>query len=64
MQECQSTFDDLRAQVDVVVVLHEYVKARGSDVELDKVYYEVFTVREGKVSRMQWFDDRLDAMEG
>ena len=42
----------------VVVLLHEYRRGRGSGVELEADTAVVFTVRDGRIARMQGFMDQ------
>ena len=51
----------LDAGDDVVVLLHEFRRGRGSGVELEIDTAVVFTVRDGRVVRMQGFMDRAAA---
>jgi len=45
----------------VVVLFHEYRRGKGSGVELETDTAAVFTVRDGRVLRMQGFMDRATA---
>jgi uncharacterized protein len=47
----------------VVVVVEERGRARGSGAELGHAYGVVFTVRDGKIARMEWFHSRAEALE-
>jgi ketosteroid isomerase-like protein len=47
----------------VVVVAHHQGRGRKSGVEVDTRFYEVYTVREGKVSRVDEFAERREALE-
>jgi ketosteroid isomerase-like protein len=66
-----SAFDELTVTVEetidagdrVVVVAHHRGRGRRSGVEVDARYYEVYTVREGKVSRIDEFADRAEALQ-
>jgi ketosteroid isomerase-like protein len=66
-----SAFEELTVTVEeiidagdrVVVVAHHQGRGRASGVEVDARYYEVYTVREGKVSRVDEFADRAKALE-
>jgi ketosteroid isomerase-like protein len=53
----------LDADDDVVVLFHEYRRGRGSGVELEIDTAAVFTVRDGRVLRMQGFMDRAAAQK-
>jgi ketosteroid isomerase-like protein len=46
----------------VVVVFRERGRGRGREVELDHHYGTVFTIRDGKIARLEWFDDREAAL--
>jgi ketosteroid isomerase-like protein len=48
---------------DVVVLLHEYRRGRGSGVELESDTAVVFAVRDGRVIRIQGYMDRDAALE-
>jgi ketosteroid isomerase-like protein len=39
------------------------VRGRGSGAEVEFDYWLVFTVRQGRIHRTQWFADRVDALE-
>ena len=51
----------LDAGDDVVVFLHEYRRGRSSGVELEVDTAAIYTVREGRVVRMQGYMDRAAA---
>lgn len=53
----------LDADEDVVVLLHEFRRGRGSGVELELDTAAVFTVRDGRVVRIQGFLDRAAAQK-
>ncbi len=53
----------LGADDDVVVLLHEFRRGRGSGVELEIDTAVVFTVRDGRVARMQGFLDPAAAQK-
>jgi ketosteroid isomerase-like protein len=48
---------------DIVVLLHEYRRGRGSGVELESDTAVVFAVRDGRVVRIQGYMDRDAALE-
>src|SRR4051794_13544140 len=66
-----SVFDELRVTVEeiidagdqVLVVAHHEGRGQKSGVEVDTRFYEVYTVREGKVSRVDEFIERAEALE-
>lgn len=47
----------------VVVMLHEFRRSRGSGVELETDTAAVFSVRDGRVLRIQGFLDRAAAQK-
>jgi uncharacterized protein len=51
------------ADDDVVVLVHEYRRGRGSGVELEIDTAVVFAVRDGRVVRIQGYMDRDAALE-
>jgi ketosteroid isomerase-like protein len=53
----------LDADDEVVVLLHEYRRGRGSGVELENDTAVVFTVRDGRVVRMQGYMDPAAAQK-
>jgi len=60
------TFDEFNWEVDefvdagdhVVVGLRERGRARGSSATVDHLYGMVFTLREGKIVRLRWFETK------
>jgi ketosteroid isomerase-like protein len=66
-----TAFDDLRVTVEeiidagdrVVLVAHHQGRGRGSGIEVDARFYEVYTLREGKVSRVDEYTEREPALE-
>jgi ketosteroid isomerase-like protein len=62
--ELTLTFEEfIDAGDQVVVVAHHQGRGRKSGVAVDARYYEVYTVREGKVSRVDEFAERGEALE-
>jgi ketosteroid isomerase-like protein len=47
----------------VVVVAHHQGRGRVSGVEVDTRFYEVYTLREGKVLRVDEYTEREEALE-
>jgi ketosteroid isomerase-like protein len=66
-----SGFDDLRVTVEeiidagdqVVLVAHHQGRGRASGIEVDARFYEVYTLREGKVLRVDEYAEREEALE-
>jgi ketosteroid isomerase-like protein len=62
--ELTVTFEEfIDAGDQVVVVAHHQGRGRKSGIAVDARYYEVYTVREGKVSRVDEFAERGEALE-
>ncbi|HET9120803.1 MAG TPA: nuclear transport factor 2 family protein, partial [Solirubrobacterales bacterium] len=62
--ELTVTFEEfIDAGDQVVVVAHHRGRGRKSGVKVDTRYYEVYTLREGKVSQIDEFDEREGALE-
>jgi ketosteroid isomerase-like protein len=47
----------------VVVTVRMRGRGRGSGVEIDARFYDVYTLRDGKIVRMDQFTDRSQALE-
>ena len=66
-----SVFEELSVTIEeiidagdqVVVVAHHEGRGRKSGVKVDTRFYEVYTVREGKVSRVDEFTERAEALK-
>jgi ketosteroid isomerase-like protein len=66
-----SAFEELRVTAEeiidagdqVVVVAHHKGRGRQSGVEVDTRFYEVYTLREGKVSRVDEFNEMAEALD-
>jgi ketosteroid isomerase-like protein len=64
-------YDDFRVEPEeyvdagdqVVVIARNRATGRGSGVELDQRFAFVWTVQQGKLVRLQVFEDRRDALE-
>ena len=52
--------DDL---ILAIVVAHHSGRGRKSGVEVDTRFYEVYTLREGKVSRVDEYTERAEALQ-
>ena len=62
--EYEAIPEDLVETGDRVVVSVRYRgRGRGSGVEVGAVFHEVYTVREGRIVRMDEFNARSDALE-
>ena len=66
-----SVFEELSVTVEeiidagdqIVVVAHHEGRGRKSGIKVDTRFYEVYTVHEGKVSRVDEFTERAEALE-
>jgi ketosteroid isomerase-like protein len=66
-----SAFEEFKVTVEeiidagdqVIVVAHHQGRGRKSGITVDTRFYEVYTVREGKVSRVDEFNERAEALE-
>jgi ketosteroid isomerase-like protein len=47
----------------VAVRMRRKLRGRSSGVEVDYDYWAVFTFRDGKIARTEWFEGRDDALE-
>ena len=47
----------------VAVRMRRKLRGRASGVEVDYDYWAVFTFRDGKIARVEWFDERNHALE-
>jgi ketosteroid isomerase-like protein len=69
MVDFVDSFQDFRAEAEdfidagdhVVVAFRERGRARGG-VELEQVFGILYTLRDGRVARMQWFDGPDEAL--
>jgi ketosteroid isomerase-like protein len=70
MERWASAFEGLRVTVEeiidagdqVLVVAHHQGRGRESGVKVDTRFYEVYTLREGKVSRVDEYTEREEAI--
>jgi uncharacterized protein len=71
MSDFSASFEDFRAEPEeiidasddrVVVALRERGRPAGARVELDQLFGILFTLRGGKVVRMEWFDSPAEAL--
>ena len=63
-EELRVTFEEIIDAGDqVVVVAHHQARGRASGVEVDTRFYEVYTLRERKVSRVDEYTERAEALE-
>ena len=71
MERWASAFDELKVTFEeiidagdqVVVVAHHKGRGQASGVEVDTRFYEVYTLRQGKVSRVDEYIERAEALE-
>jgi ketosteroid isomerase-like protein len=71
MERWASAFDELKVTIEelidagdrVVVVAHHRGRGRASGVEVDTRFYEVYALHGGKVSRVDEYADRAEALE-
>jgi ketosteroid isomerase-like protein len=71
MADFMRHFDDFRADIEdivdggddrVVVAVRERGRPRGATIEIDHLFGIVYTLRERKVARMEWFDNPAEAL--
>jgi ketosteroid isomerase-like protein len=63
-EELNVTFEEIIDAGDqVLVVAHHHGRGRKSGVMVDARYYEVYTLRDGKVSRVDEYSERDEALE-
>jgi ketosteroid isomerase-like protein len=63
-EELNVTFEEIIDAGDqVLVVAHHHGRGRKSGVIVDARYYEVYTLRDGKVSRVDEYSERDEALE-
>jgi ketosteroid isomerase-like protein len=71
MERWASAFDELTVTVEeiidagdqVVVVAHHQGRGRQSGAEVETRFYPVYTLREGKVARVDEYTERAEALE-
>jgi ketosteroid isomerase-like protein len=71
MERWASAFDELELTAEefidagdrVLVTAYHRGRGRGSGVEVDTRFYELYTLRDGKVVRVDEFTDRPEALE-
>jgi ketosteroid isomerase-like protein len=65
-------FEDFRAEPEefidignnrVVVAIRERGRPHGATVELDQVFGVIYTLRDGKLAYMEWFNSPAEALE-
>jgi ketosteroid isomerase-like protein len=67
----QSTFDELEVTVEEIIDAEDRVvhsahgggRGRGSGIKVDARYYEVYTLRDGKIIRVDEYTERAEALE-
>ena len=47
----------------VAIRLHRHLRGTASGVEVDYDYWAVFTFRDGRAIRVEWFEARAEALE-
>jgi ketosteroid isomerase-like protein len=63
-EELRVTFEEIIDAGDqVVVVAHHEGRGQKSGIEVDTRFFEVYTLREGKVSRVDEYAEREEALE-
>jgi ketosteroid isomerase-like protein len=63
-EEFRVTFEEIIDAGDqVVVVAHHQGRGRKSGVKVDTRFYEVYTLRKGKVSRVDEYNEMAEALE-
>ena len=56
--------DEISEGTDTVAVrMRRKLRGRSSGVEVDYDYWAVFTFRDGKIARTEWFEGRAEALE-
>jgi ketosteroid isomerase-like protein len=62
-EEPEATAEEIIDAGDrVVVVAYFRARGRGSGVEVDARFYDVYTLRDGKIVRVDEFSDRAEAL--
>jgi ketosteroid isomerase-like protein len=55
--------EDFSAQGDhVLVAMRQRARGRGSGLEVEERFYQLFTLRDGKVFRFEEYSDKADAL--
>ena len=63
-EEAETTLEEVIEQGDrVFLTARFHARGRASGVEIDTRLYEVYTVRDGKVLRIDEYADRAEALE-
>ena len=63
-EELRVTFEEiLDAGDQVVVVAHHQGRGQASGIDIDARFYAVYTLRDGKVSRIDEYAERDEALE-
>jgi len=72
MSEWTEPFDDWRLEVEaihsagddmVVAILRQRGRSRSTDVPVDMLFAQVYTVRDGKQTRMEMYSNPAEALE-
>jgi ketosteroid isomerase-like protein len=70
MQDYMGVFESYRTEPEEFIDAGEHVvfaqtevgRPRSSSVELSETWFAVFTLRDERILRLQWFDDRDEAL--
>jgi len=63
-EEAETTLEEVTGRGDrVFVAVLFHGRGRASGVEVDERFYEVYTLRDGKVLRIDEYEHRADALE-
>jgi ketosteroid isomerase-like protein len=70
LEHWKAEWDDYEVRPEELLDMGDHVVAtvrlrgrgRGSGVEIDACFYDVYTLRDGKIVRMDQFTDRSDAL--
>jgi ketosteroid isomerase-like protein len=62
-RDALSVFGEVDFEVEVLAVIHEREIGRSSGVPVETTHLSVWTLADGKVTQMQIFDDRPQALE-
>ena len=71
MRTWSGAWEDWRVEVEeiidagdrVLMIVHETGRGKGSGIEIDQRLFQVYTLRDGKITRWKGFMDHEDALE-